>query len=88
MLRPRPVLALLALALAPVVALAAPVADREGHLTLREGWQLQSSARVSAPGEQCRTPAFKPSDWHQVTLPTTVVAALVKNKVLRDPYSA
>jgi exo-1,4-beta-D-glucosaminidase len=86
MLRPRPVLALLALTLAPVVALAAPVADRDGLLTLREGWQLQSSAKVSAAGEELSTPAFKPSDWHQVTLPTTVVAALVKNKVLPDPY--
>ena len=84
MLRPRWFLIALALC-APAVALA-DAADRDGRLTLREGWQLQSSASVRAAGDQLSTPAFKPGDWHQVTVPTTVVAALVKNKVLRDPY--
>ena len=86
MLRPRSVLALLALTLAPVVALAAPVADREGRLTLREGWQLQTSAKVRAPGSSCRRLRSSPATGTRSRVPTTVVAALVKNKVLRDPY--
>lgn len=57
----------------------------EAALSLRDGWTLQSSSKVEAKGEAVSTPAFEPKDWYEVTVPTTVVAALVKHKVFPDP---
>jgi len=53
---------------------------------LREGWSLQSSSKVEAKGEVISTTAFAPIGWSRVTVPTTVVAALVKEKKLPDPF--
>ena len=53
---------------------------------LHEGWTLQTSAKVEAKGEVISTPAFSPKGWHGATVPTTVVAALVKDKTLPDPF--
>src|ERR1700687_5845742 len=58
----------------------------EPALSLREGWSLQSSCKVDTKGEIVSTPAFQPKDWYEVTVPTTVVAALVKQKVYTDPF--
>src|ERR1700733_6725027 len=57
-------------------------------LVLRDHWDLQSSAKVEAKGEVVSTLAFAPHGWHNVTVPTTVVAALVKDKTLPDPFFA
>jgi exo-1,4-beta-D-glucosaminidase len=57
-------------------------------LALRDHWALQSSAKVEAKGEVISTTAFAPKGWHDVTVPTTVVAALVKDKTLPDPFFA
>ncbi len=58
----------------------------EAALPLRDGWTLQSSYKVEAKGETVSTPAFQPKDWYAVSVPTTVVAALVKHKVYPDPF--
>ena len=60
----------------------------ESRLALHEGWALQTSARVDAEGEVISTPQFSPKGWHEITVPTTVVAALVKDKTLPDPFFA
>src|SRR5579864_3145410 len=65
---------------------ASPKADPETKLALHEGWSLQTSAKVEAKGEVISTPQFSPKGWHEVTVPTTVVAALVKDKTLPDPF--
>jgi exo-1,4-beta-D-glucosaminidase len=57
----------------------------ESTLSLREGWTLQSSAKVEEKGEVLSRPAFQAKDWYTVTVPTTVVAALVEHKVYPDP---
>jgi exo-1,4-beta-D-glucosaminidase len=57
-------------------------------LVLRDQWTLQSSAKVEAKGEVVSTIDFAPQGWHNVTVPTTVVAALVKDKTLPDPFFA
>src|SRR5579864_4468576 len=54
-------------------------------LQLRDGWSLQSSCKVEKTGEVISTPKFAPTGWYTVSVPTTVVAALVKNKVYADP---
>ena len=58
----------------------------EPKFTLREGWALQTSAKVEAKGEVISTPAFAPKGWHTATIPSTVVAALVKDKSVADPF--
>jgi exo-1,4-beta-D-glucosaminidase len=55
-------------------------------LPLAEGWALQSSAKVKDSGEVIAAPAYKPEGWYPITVPSTVVAGLVKNNVYPDPY--
>ncbi len=57
-------------------------------LPLREGWALQSSAKVMATGETISGTSFKTTDWTQADVPTTVVAAQVKSGLLPDPFYA
>jgi exo-1,4-beta-D-glucosaminidase len=58
----------------------------DSRVMLREGWELQTSAKVDAKGEVISTPAFAAKGWHSATVPSTVVAALVKDKTLPDPF--
>jgi exo-1,4-beta-D-glucosaminidase len=55
------------------------------RVTLADGWALQSSAKVDQKGDEISSPKFEPKGWHVVSVPTTVVAALVKAKVYPDP---
>ena len=57
----------------------------DNTISLREGWTLQSSAKTGETGDILSTPQFQPKGWYQVTVPTTVFAAEVKNKVFPDP---
>src|SRR4051794_41176781 len=61
-------------------------ARSDNKLVLGEGWSLQSSAKVPEPGDVLSTSQFKPAGWYPATVPTTVVAALVKQKVYPDPF--
>jgi exo-1,4-beta-D-glucosaminidase len=77
--------------LIPFVSLAVAAAQPSGpgtssHLSLRDGWTLQSSAKVTASGEAISSTSFQPADWIQADVPTTVVAAQVTNGVLPDPF--
>jgi len=65
-------------------------------LPLRDGWALQSSAKVTATGEAISSASleatsqtkFQTKDWIQADVPTTVVAAQVKSGLLPDPFYA
>jgi len=61
--------------------------DTETKLMLHEGWTLQTSAKVEAKGEVISTSGFAPKGWHTANIPSTVVAALVKDKTLADPFA-
>ncbi len=82
---------LLCVALLSVSTLMFSQEPKSGHphteptLSLREGWNLQSSGKVDEKGEVLSSLTFKPKDWYTVTIPTTVVAALVEHKVYPDP---
>ncbi|MGB8732082.1 MAG: sugar-binding domain-containing protein [Candidatus Sulfotelmatobacter sp.] len=65
-----------------------PPNPQSGKLTLQDHWALQSSAKIEATGELISTPDFAPKGWHDISVPTTVVAALVKDKTLPDPFFA
>jgi exo-1,4-beta-D-glucosaminidase len=54
-------------------------------LPLREGWMLQSSARVTEKGDALSTVKFSPEGWYSATLPATVLAVLVNHQVYPDP---
>jgi len=60
----------------------------DNRLVLHDGWSIQTSAKVEAKGEIISTEKFVPKDWHAATVPTTVLAALVADKTLPDPYFA
>ena len=60
----------------------------ENKFVLAEGWALQSSAKVEQKGEEISSAGFEPKGWRDVTVPTTVVAAMVKDKFLRTQCSA
>ncbi len=53
---------------------------------LHDGWAIQSSSKVDQPGKIISTAAFKPEGWHPTTVPSTVVAALVRDQTLPDPF--
>jgi exo-1,4-beta-D-glucosaminidase len=57
-------------------------------IPLREGWTLQSSAKVSATGEVLSAPdsTLQTKDWIRADVPTTVVAAQIKSGLLPDPF--
>lgn len=63
------------------------VPRESGKLPLADGWNLQSSGKVAETGDVISTTAYQPKGWYTVTVPTTVVAALVKQKVYPDPDS-
>lgn len=55
-------------------------------MVLRENWTIQSSSDVKENGKVISTPDWKPGKWYPATLPSTVLATLVQNKVYPDPY--
>ena len=56
------------------------------RVTLAQGWELQSSARVPEQGNAVSQNDFIASGWYKTGVPSTVLAALVKNNVYRHPY--
>jgi exo-1,4-beta-D-glucosaminidase len=54
--------------------------NKNGNIVLKNDWGMQSSLATHATGNEISEPAFKASDWYQVSLPTTIIAGLLKNK--------
>jgi exo-1,4-beta-D-glucosaminidase len=67
-------------------ATGAQSAGPDSWLILRDGWTIQSSAKVAEKGEKLSTVSFTPQGWYSTQAPSTVMAALVENKVYPDPY--
>ncbi|HYK91310.1 MAG TPA: hypothetical protein VE398_21240, partial [Acidobacteriota bacterium] len=63
----------------------------DGHesfgMLLQEDWFIQSSAETRAGGIAISTVGFQSSDWYPAKVPTTVLGALVEDKVYPDPYT-
>jgi exo-1,4-beta-D-glucosaminidase len=66
-------------------AAAGPAMAQETRVALAGGWQIQSSGKVEAGGETISTRAFRPTRWYRASMPSTVLAALVADKVYPDP---
>jgi exo-1,4-beta-D-glucosaminidase len=72
---------------ASLLAFAIPAAaGAEERRPLRSGWTIQSSAQVAEKGAALSRPGYRPKGWYKVTVPNTVVGALVENGMYRDPY--
>lgn len=56
------------------------------RLYLKEGWKLQSSAQIKDKGDALSINSYQPVRWYPTTVPSTVVGALVENKVYPDPF--
>jgi len=54
---------------------------------LRDNWFIQPSADVQAHGEAISSVGFSTRGWYPATLPSTVLSALVEDKVYPDPYT-
>jgi exo-1,4-beta-D-glucosaminidase len=55
-------------------------------LFLRDGWELQSSCRISSSGRRISSRGFDTKGWHSTAVPSTILAALVADKTFPDPY--
>ncbi|MFA6946091.1 MAG: sugar-binding domain-containing protein, partial [Pedobacter sp.] len=60
--------------------------DSSHQLTLTKGWEIQSSTKVDKFGDVISTSNFVPVNWYKTSVPATVLAVLVDNKVYPDPY--
>ncbi|RPJ55236.1 MAG: glycosyl hydrolase family 2, partial [Acidobacteria bacterium] len=69
-----------------VLVLLTSMAMGQKRITLKDGWMIRSSAEVKQPGELVSTGQFQPTGWYATSVPSTVVAALVRNKVYEDPH--
>jgi len=61
------------------------LATASERINLEKSWLIQSSAKVTEQGDVISTSKFQPRDWYPTSVPSTVVATLVDNKVYPDP---
>src|SRR5918911_3911590 len=63
-----------------------PSMNSQPHLFLKEGWSIRSSSEVKESGDVLSGAGFRPLGWYKASVPSTVVATLVENKILPDPF--
>jgi len=57
------------------------------RVILKSDWQMQSSVTDPTTGNVISKPGFQTADWYKVSVPTTVIAGLLANKVYDfDPF--
>jgi exo-1,4-beta-D-glucosaminidase len=71
-----------------VTLLAGPALAAPGTVPLRDGWALQTSVKATAGGAVMSQPGFATSGWYAAQVPSTVMGALVKAGVYKDPFFA
>ncbi|HEX3602151.1 MAG TPA: hypothetical protein VHU84_18505, partial [Lacipirellulaceae bacterium] len=49
----------------------APASRADGGITLREGWAVQSSAKVNATADAISVAGFDASSWYKASAPNT-----------------
>jgi exo-1,4-beta-D-glucosaminidase len=60
--------------------------ELETSRPLRDGWHIRSAQETRASGAEISRAAFDVSGWQPTSVPSTVLAALVRNGVYEDPY--
>jgi exo-1,4-beta-D-glucosaminidase len=61
-------------------------AAQADKLVLADGWRIQPSQDVIEKGSVLSTAGYQPQQWYGATMPSTVLAALVADRVYADPY--
>ncbi|HEX9109171.1 MAG TPA: hypothetical protein VF832_18115, partial [Longimicrobiales bacterium] len=51
-------------------------------------WRLQTSAQAGRDGARISSASYRPAGWHRITVPNTVVGALVEDGTFKDPFYA
>ena len=69
-----------------VMALLSSSMAQAAPVPLKKGWTLQSSAEVAEKGDVLSTAKAATKGWYPITVPSTVFAGLVANKVHPDPF--
>ena len=59
---------------------------QDDKMILRDNWSIQSSDSIKEDGKALSQPDLKTDNWYAATMPSTVLAALVKDNVYPDPY--
>ena len=80
-------LSLLIVSLVGTTRAASKAVSDPAAMMLRDNWFIQPSADVHASGEAISSVGFSTRDWYPATLPSTVMSALVEDKVYPDPYT-
>ncbi|MDH5397575.1 MAG: glycoside hydrolase family 2 [Cyclobacteriaceae bacterium] len=62
------------------------VTTRPEVLNLEKDWHLRSSANIEGDGSTISTLSFNAENWQQTSVPSTVLAALVRNEVYQDVF--
>ena len=63
-----------------------PAASAAGVSPLHEGWRIQSACGLQADGAEISHRGFSAEDWLRASVPSTVLAAQVADKIFPDPY--
>ena len=53
---------------------------------LQDQWQIQSSDKVSADGEEISTLNFKPAKWYEAKVPNSTLGTLVDDGVFKNIF--
>jgi len=67
------------------IAFAAGSKEQNTKLSLNKGWFIKSTTQVKDEGAIVSSEKFKQEKWYSTDVPSTVLSALVKNKVYPDP---
>jgi exo-1,4-beta-D-glucosaminidase len=59
----------------------------QDRLVLEDGWQMQSEGKVAGGGAALSVAGYQATGWYKVSVPTTIIAGLLANKVYDfDPF--
>ncbi|MGZ3833853.1 MAG: glycoside hydrolase family 2 protein [Mucilaginibacter sp.] len=57
------------------------------RMILKDGWQMQSSLKEPSPASSISLDKFEPKGWYKISVPSTIIAGLLANKVYDfDPF--
>ncbi|HEY4194303.1 MAG TPA: hypothetical protein VGM63_02130, partial [Mucilaginibacter sp.] len=57
------------------------------RMILKDNWQMQSTQKDHTPAGTVSTDRFDPKGWYKVSVPSTIIAGLLTNKVYDfDPF--
>ena len=63
------------------------ITSAQNKIPLKDGWAMQSSLAASIKGEDVSAKGYNTAQWYKVSVPTTIIGALLANHVYSfDPF--